>query len=140
MKKIKTIIKLQAPGGAATPAPPLGTTFGQHGLNIQDFCTRFNDATQDRRGETVPVVMTVYEDKSFDLKYKTAPAADMLRKASGAKKGSGDPLKKKVGKVSQKQLEEIAEVKLEDLNAHSVAQAAKIIAGTARSMGLEVTK
>jgi large subunit ribosomal protein L11 len=137
-KKVKTIIKLEIPGGQANPAPPVGPALGQHGLNIQDFCTKFNDATQDQQGEIIPVEITVYEDNSFDFKLKTPPAAVLLKKAAGIDKGSGEALKNKVGKVSKSQIKEIAEKKMPDLNAHSIDQAAKIVEGTARSMGLEI--
>lgn len=138
MPEIKTIIKLQVPGGKANPAPPVGPTLGQHGLNIQDFCTRFNDQTKDKVGEIIPVEIAVYQDNSFDLKLKTPPAAELLKKAAGIKKGSGDSLKIKAGKVTKKQIAEIAKKKLEDLNAYDVEQASKIITGTAKNMGIEV--
>lgn len=137
-KPIKTIIKLQIPAGKANPAPPIGPALGQHGLNIQDFCSRFNEATKDRIGEIAPVEITVYKDTSFEFKLKTPPASDLLRKAAGVTKGASDPLRKKVGKVTKKQLREIAAKKMEDLNAITLEQAEKIIAGTARSMGIEV--
>jgi large subunit ribosomal protein L11 len=137
-KAVKTIIKLQIQAGKANPAPPVGPMLGQHGLNIQDFCTQFNDKTKDRMGEVVPVELTVFEDNSFEMRLKTPPASDLLIKAAGLKKGSGDPLRKKVGTVTKKQVEEIAEKKMDDLSAHDVEQASKIIAGSARSMGIEV--
>lgn len=137
-KQVKTIIKLEIQAGQANPAPPVGPALGQHGLNIQDFCTKFNDATKEQQGEVVPVEITVYEDNSFDFKLKTSPAAALLKKAAGINKGSGEALKNKVGKVSKDQIKEIAEKKMPDLNAYSVDQAMKIIEGTARSMGLEV--
>lgn len=137
-KKLVTQIKLQIAGGAATPAPPIGPALGQHGLPIGDFVTRFNNETQDRRGEIVPVVISVYDDRSFDFITKTAPASDMIMKAAGIKKGSGNPLTTKVGKLTQAQLREIAEKKLPDLNANDVEAAMKIIAGTARQMGVEI--
>jgi large subunit ribosomal protein L11 len=137
-KKIKTIIKLQVVGGKANPAPPVGPVLGQHGIAIQDFCMRFNDATKDKMGEVVPVEITVYEDRSFDFIMKTAPAAELLKKAAGVEKGAGNPLKDKVGKVSKAQLKEIAEKKMVDLNANDVDGAMKIVAGTARSMGIKV--
>ena len=139
MPEIKTIIKLQIPAGKATPAPPVGPALGQHGLNIMSFCTQFNEATKERGNEIVPVEMTVYQDNSFDIKYKTPPAAELLKKAAGIEKGAADPLRGKVGKVTKEQVRQIAEQKLEDLNAYDIEQAEKIIAGTARSMGLEVT-
>jgi large subunit ribosomal protein L11 len=138
-KKIKTIIKLQIVGGKANPAPPVGPVLGQHGVAIQEFCVRFNDATRDKMGEVVPVEITVYEDRSFDFIMKTAPAAELLKKAAGAEKGAGNPLKDKVGKpVTKAQLEEIAKTKMVDLNANDVEGAMKIVAGTARSMGIKI--
>lgn len=137
-KSIKTVLKLQIPAGQANPAPPIGPALGQHGLNIQDFCSRFNEATKSMAGDIVPAEITVYEDRTFDFKLKTPPASDLLRKAVGAQKGSGEPHKKKVGKITKEQLRQIAEKKLVDLNAYDVAQAEKIIEGTARSMGIEV--
>ena len=137
-KPIKTIIKLQIPAGKATPAPPVGTALGPHGLNIGDFVKKYNDATREKEGEIVPVEITVYEDRTFDFKLKTPPASDMLRKAASIEKGSGVPNKNKVGKVSRQDVRKIAERKMEDLNADSVEAAEKIIMGTARSMGIEV--
>jgi len=139
-KAIKTIIKLQLPAGQANPAPPVGPALGQHGLNIQDFCTRFNDATKDKTGEIIPAEITIYEDRTFSFVLKTPPAAYLLKKAAGIDKGSGQPNRSKVGKVSKDQIKEIAKKKLEDLNAYDVDQASKIIEGTARSMGIEVKK
>jgi large subunit ribosomal protein L11 len=137
-KKIKTQIKLQIPAGAANPAPPVGPALGQHGLNIQDFCKQFNDRTQDQRGNILPVVITVYEDRSFDFILKTPPAAEFLKKAAGIQKGSGKPLTDKIGKVTKQQLREIAEKKMPDLNTQDIEAAMRIIAGTARQMGLTV--
>ncbi|MBU2579771.1 50S ribosomal protein L11 [Patescibacteria group bacterium] len=137
-KAIKTIIKLQIPAGQANPAPPVGPALGQHGLNIQDFCLKFNEATKEMAGDIIPVEITVYEDRTYDFKLKTPPASDLLKKAAGVQKGSGDPLKTKVGKVTKEQIREIAEKKMVDLNAYSIEQAEKIIEGTARSMGIEV--
>jgi large subunit ribosomal protein L11 len=137
-KKLITQVKLQVPGGAATPAPPIGPALGQHGLPIGDFVTRFNNETQDRRGEIVPVVISVYDDRSFDFITKTAPASDMIKKAAGIKKGSGNPVTTKVGKITQAQLKEIAQKKLPDLNTSDVDAAMKIIAGTCRQMGVEI--
>lgn len=125
-------------GGAANPAPPVGPALGQHGLNIQDFCTQFNNATADKKGEVVPVVINVYEDRSFDFITKVAPASALVMKAAGLKKGSGNPLKDKVGKITKAQLKEIAEKKMPDLNANDVDAAMKIIAGTARQMGVQI--
>lgn len=137
-KEITTIVKLQIPGAGATPAPPVGPALGQHGLNIQDFVTKFNDATKDKRGEIVPVEITVYKDRTFSFIMKTAPAAELLKKAAGIKKGSGKPLTNKVGKVTWEQCKEIAGIKLKDLNCDNVEAGGKIIAGTARQMGLDV--
>jgi large subunit ribosomal protein L11 len=137
-KKIKTIIKLQIPAGKANPAPPVGPALGQHGLNIQEFCTKFNEATKDKMGDIIPAEITVFEDRTFSFILKTPPASDLLRKAAGVEKGAGNPLKEKVGKISDAKLTEIAEKKLPDLNANDVAGAKKIIAGTARSMGIKI--
>ncbi|MAG11873.1 MAG: 50S ribosomal protein L11 [Parcubacteria group bacterium] len=138
-KELVTKLKLQIQGGAATPAPPVGPALGQHGLNIQEFVTKFNDATKDKRGDIVPVVISVYKDRTFDFITKTAPASALLKKAAGIKKGSGKPLTEKIGKVTWEQCKEIATVKMEDLNAADVDAGARTIAGTARQMGLEVT-
>lgn len=137
-KEILTTIKVQAQGGAATPAPPLGPILGQHGVNIQQFVNDFNAATQDRRGELVPAVLTIYEDRSFSFILKTAPASDMIKKAAGIKKGSGKPLSEKIGSITKDQLREIAEKKIPDLNTDDVDQAMKIIAGTCQQMGVEI--
>ena len=137
-KKIKTIIKIQIPAGAATAQPPVGTALGPHGLNIGDFINKFNAATKDMAGDIVPVEVTVYEDRTFDLKFRTSPAAALLKKAAGIEKGSGQALKEKVGKVTKAQILEIAKIKFPDLNAVDIEQAVKIIEGTARSMGIEV--
>ncbi|MFF5986278.1 MULTISPECIES: 50S ribosomal protein L11 [Prauserella] len=137
-KKLAAIIKLQIQAGAANPAPPVGPALGQHGVNIMEFCKAYNAATESQRGNVVPVEISVYEDRSFDFKLKTPPAAKLLLKAAGIEKGSGEPHKTKVGKVTMAQVREIAETKKSDLNAHDTDQAAKIIAGTARSMGLTV--
>lgn len=137
-KKLKTQIKLQIPAGAATPAPPVGPALGQHGLPIGEFVKQFNDASADRRGETVPVIINVYEDRTFDFVMKTAPASDMIKKAAKIQKGSGKPLTEKVGTITKAQLREIAEKKLPDLNTKDVDAAMKIVAGTARQMGVEV--
>ena len=138
MKPIKTTLKLQIPAGAANPAPPVGPALGQHGVNIAQFCQQFNEASKYMAGSIIPVEITVYEDRTFDFKLKTPPASDLLRKAAGIEKGSGDPLKNKVGKVSKAQIREIAEKKMADLNANDIEAAEKIIMGTARSMGIEV--
>ena len=137
-KKIKTIIKLQIEAGKATPAPPVGTALGPHGVNIQDFVLKFNEATKDKMGQITPIEMTIYEDRSFNFVLKTPPAAFLLRKAAGLEKGSGEPNKKKVGKVTKAQVKEIAEIKMADLNANDIDAASKVIEGTARSMGIEV--
>ncbi len=137
-KAVQTVIKLQIPAGGANPAPPVGPALGQHGLNIQEFCTKFNEATQDKRGDIIPCEITVYEDRSFDFKLKTPPAAELLKKAAGIKKGSGSPLKEKVGKVTKAQIRQIAETKMPDLNAGDIEAAMRIIEGTARQMGLKV--
>ena len=137
-KKIKTKIKLQIAGGQANPAPPVGPALGQHGLNIADFCKQFNDKTKDRMGEITPVEITVYEDRSFDFILKTAPASILIMKAANIKKGSSKPLTVKVGTITKAQLAEIAEKKMTDLNANDLEAAMKIIAGTARQMGVEI--
>lgn len=131
-------MKVQAMGGAATPAPPLGPALSQHGVNIQQFVNDFNNATQDRRGEVVPAVITIYEDRSFDFTLKTPPASDLIKKAAKIKKGSGKPNTEKVGAITKAQLKEIAEIKLPDLNTDDVEQAMKIIAGTCHQMGVQV--
>ena len=135
-KKVLTLIKLQIPGGQANPAPPVGPALGQHGINIMEFCKAFNAQTQQDSGTVIPVVITVYEDRSFTFITKTPPAAELIKKAAGVAKGSGEPHKTKVAHLSADQLREIAQVKMEDLNANDIEQAAKIIAGTARSMGI----
>jgi len=137
-RKVLTEIKLQVPAGAANPAPPVGPALGQHGVNIMEFCKAFNAQTQDQGGTIIPVVITVYEDRSFTFITKTPPAAVLIRQAIGIEKGSGEPNRNKVGTITNDQVRAIAEKKLPDLNAHDVDQAAKIIAGTARSMGVEV--
>lgn len=139
-KPIKTILKLQIAAGAANPAPPVGPALGQHGVNIQQFCMQFNDATKEMAGNIIPAEITIYEDRTFDFKLKTPPTSDMLRKAAGIEKGSGDPLKKKVGKVTKAQIKEIAEKKMVDLNTKDVDAAMRIVEGTARSMGIEVER
>jgi len=136
--KIKTVIKLQIPAGQANPAPPVGPALGQHGLNIQEFCTKFNEATKDKMGDIIPAEITVFEDRSFTFILKTPPASDLLKKAAKVKKGAGNPLKDKVGTISKAQLREIAEKKMADLNANDVEAAEKIVAGSARSMGIKI--
>jgi large subunit ribosomal protein L11 len=137
-KKIKTKIKLQLEAGKATPAPPVGTALGPHGVNIGDFVKRFNDATQTREGEIVPVEITIYEDRTFDFILKTPPAAFLLRKAAGLEKGSAEPNKNKVGAVTKEQVRQIAEIKMPDLNTDDIDAAIKIIEGTAKNMGIEI--
>ena len=137
-KQLVTQIKVQVTGGQATPAPPVGTALGPHGVNIGQFVQQFNDQTRDMSGTTLPVVISVYNDRSFDFIIKSPPAAVLLKQAAKIAKGAGNPLKDKVGTVSQGQLEDIAKTKMNDLNAGSIEQAAKIIAGTARSMGIHV--
>ena len=137
-KKVLTVIKLQAPAGQASPAPPVGPALGQHGVNIMEFVKAFNAQTASQQGTVVPVEITVFEDRSFTFITKTPPAAVLIRQAIGIEKGSGEPNRTKVGTITDAQVRQIAEKKLPDLNAHDVDQAAKIIAGTARSMGVEV--
>lgn len=137
-KKIKTILKIQIEAGKATPAPPIGTALGPQGVNIQDFCKKFNDMTKDMTGDVVPAEITIYEDRSFTFKLKTPPASALLKKAAGIEKGSGDPLKNKVGKVTRADIRKIAERKMPDLNANDLEAAEKIIQGTAKNMGIEV--
>lgn len=138
-KKVKTILKLQLQAAAATPAPPVGTALGPQGINIQDFCKQFNDATKDMKGDVVPAEITIYEDRSFTFVLKTPPASALLKKAAGIEKGAGNPLTQKVGKVTRAQVREIAQRKLPDLNTDNLEAAEKIIAGTAKNMGIEVT-
>ena len=138
-KKLLTKVKLQITGGQANPAPPIGPALGQHGVQIQAFCAQFNEATKDKMGQVIPVEISIYEDRSFDFILKTPPAAELLKKAAGVSKGSGKPNKEKAGKVTRAQVREIAEAKMPDLNAHDIDAAMKIIEGTARQMGIEVT-
>jgi large subunit ribosomal protein L11 len=137
-KEVATIIKLQAPGGQATPAPPIGPALGQHGVNIGQFVSQFNDRTRDLNGTPAPVVITVYTDKSFSFEVKSPPASELLKQAAEVAKGSGVPNKEKVGSVTVDQVRKIAETKMADLNAHDLDNAEMIIRGTARSMGIEV--
>tara|TARA_B100000029_G_C17605370_1_gene967234 strand:- start:6252 stop:6674 length:423 start_codon:yes stop_codon:yes gene_type:complete len=137
-KKVLTNIKLQVPAGQANPAPPVGPALGQHGLNIMDFCNTFNERTKDNMGTIIPVDITVFEDRTFTFITKTPPAAVLLKQAAKLEKGSGEPNKVKVGKVTENDLKKIAETKMEDLNANTVESAVEMIRGTARSMGLEV--
>jgi large subunit ribosomal protein L11 len=137
-KKIRGYVKLQIPAGKATPAPPIGPALGQHGVAIMNFCKEYNERTQAQAGQIIPVVITVYEDRSFTFITKTPPAPDLLRKAAGVEKGAGNPKTTKVGKVTSAQIREIAELKMKDLNAVDIEGAIKQIEGTARSMGIEV--
>jgi len=137
-KKVKVVIKLQIPAGKANPAPPVGPALGQHGLNIQEFCNKFNAATKDRGDEIAPVEITVFEDRTYTFILKTPPAAELLKKAAGIAKGSGKPLQEKVGKITKAQVREIAEKKMPDLNANDIEAAIRIIEGTARQMGITV--
>ena len=137
-KKVLTYIKLHVPAGGAKPSPPVGPALGQHGVNIMEFCKAYNAATESQRGNVVPVEISVFEDRSFSFELKTPPAARLLLKAAGVEKGSGEPHKTKVASVTMAQVREIAQVKMNDLNANDLDQAAKIIAGTARSMGITV--
>ena len=137
-KKITKVIKLQIPAGKATPAPPVGTVLGPAGVNLQEFCTKYNDATRDKMGDVIPVVITVYEDRTFDFVLKTPPAAELIKKAAGVKSGSKNGKKETVGSITRTQLKEIAETKLPDLNAYDVDSAMKSVEGTALNMGIEI--
>ena len=137
-KKIAAVVKVQLQAGQATPAPPVGTALGPHGVNIMDVCRQYNAATESQRGNIIPVEITIFEDRSFTFITKTPPAPELIKKAAGVQKGSGEPHKTKVGSVSMAQIREIAQVKMPDLNANSIEAAEKIIAGTARSMGITV--
>lgn len=137
-KKLLTKIKLQIPAGQANPAPPVGPALGQHGLNIQEFCTKFNEASKDKMGEITPVEISVYEDRTFTFIMKSPPASELIKKFAKIQKGSGKPLTQKVGTLSKEDLAEIAKIKMTDLNTDNVEQAMKIIAGTARQMGVEI--
>lgn len=137
-KEVKAVVKVQIQAGKANPAPPIGPALAPHGLNIAEFCKQFNDATKDKMGNIIPAQVTIYKDRSFDFILKTPLAADLLRKAAGVEKGSGEPNKKIVGKVTKAQVKEIAEMKLPDLNTTDISQAMKIIEGTAKNMGIEV--
>lgn len=137
-KKVAAVVKVQLQAGAATPAPPVGTALGPHGVNIMDFCKQYNAATESQRGNVIPVEITIYEDRSFTFVTKTPPAAQLILKAAGIEKGSGEPHKNKVGSVTADQIREIATTKMPDLNAKDIEAAEKIVAGTARSMGIEV--
>ena len=137
-KDIKTVVKLQIPAGKANPAPPVGPALGQAGVNIQEFCIKFNDQTREQMGSIIPVVITVYDDRSFTFVTKTPPASDLLKKAAGVSKGAGNSLLEKVGSITRDQLREIAETKMPDLNANDVEAAMNIIAGSARNMGIKI--
>jgi large subunit ribosomal protein L11 len=137
-KKVVGIVKLQCPAGQANPSPPVGPALGQHGVNIMEFCKAFNARTQDKAGLIIPAIVTIYADRSFSFVLKTPPAAVLLRRAAKIDKGSGEPNREKVGTVTRSQLREIAEIKMPDLNAHDVEEAMRIVAGTARSMGVDV--
>ena len=137
-KKVLALVKLQLRAGQATPAPPVGTALGQHGVNIMEFCKAYNEATQHQMGQVIPVDLTVYEDRSFSFVTKQPPAAELIKQAAGIEKGSPEPNREKVGRLSRDQVRQIAETKMKDLNAHDIDQAMSIIEGTARSMGVEV--
>ena len=137
-KEVKAVVKIQINAGKANPAPPVGPALAQHGLNIAEFCQKFNDATKDKMGYVIPAEVTIYVDRTYVFKLKTPLAADLIKKAAGVEKGSGEPNKKKVGKITKSQLKEIAEMKMPDLNTTDIEQAMKVIAGTAKNMGIEV--
>jgi len=137
-KEVSNVVKLQIPAGKANPAPPVGPALGQAGVNIQEFCTKFNEKTREQMGNIIPVEITVYKDRSFSFITKTPPAADLLKKAAGIEKGAGNPLTEKVGTVTREQVKEIAETKMPDLNANDIEAAMKIIEGSARNMGIKV--
>ncbi|MBM4383363.1 MAG: 50S ribosomal protein L11 [Deltaproteobacteria bacterium] len=139
-KKVTAVVKLQCPGGQANPAPPVGPALGQHGVNIMEFCKAFNARTQDRQGLIIPALITIYSDRTFTFELKTPPASVLLKRAAKVEKGSGEPNRTKVGKVTKAQVREIAEMKLNDLSANDVDAAIKVISGTARSMGLDVVE
>lgn len=140
MKKVKATIKLQIPAGKANPAPPVGPALAQHGLNIAEFCKKFNDETKNQQGFKIPVEITVYEDDTYDFRLKQPPTSELLKKAAGIEKGSGEPNKTKIGKITREQLRKIAEQKMPDLNTDDVEQAMKIIEATASNMGIEIEK
>lgn len=139
-KKIKTTLKLQIPAGKANPAPPIGTALGPQGINLMDFCNQFNEKTRDKGDAVIPVVVTVFEDRSFSMVFKTPLVSGMIKKALKVEKGSANPLKNKIGKLTRAQVREIAEAKMQDLNANDIEAAERIVAGTARSMGVDVEK
>ena len=138
-KKVSAVVKLQIKAGQATPAPPVGTALGQHGVNIMEFCRQYNEATQAQAGQVIPAELTIYEDRSFTFVTKQPPASELIKMAAGLEKGSGEPNKTKVGRITSDQVRSIAEQKMQDLNANDVEHAMRIIAGTARSMGVEVS-
>jgi len=140
MKKIKAVVKLQIPAGKATPAPPVGPSLAQHGVNIAEFCQKFNDATKEQSGFVIPVEITVFEDRTYIFKLKQPPASELLKKAAAIEKGSGEPNKTKVAKITRAQLKEIAQKKMPDLNTDNLEAAMKIIEGTAKNMGIEIEK
>ncbi len=140
MKKVKAVIKLQIPAAQATPAPPVGPALAQHGLNIIEFCQKFNEATKNQQGFTIPVEITIFENRTYDFKLKSPPASELLKKIAGIEKGSGEPNKTKVGKITKAELRKIAEQKMADLNAEDIEKAMKIIEGTAKQMGIEIEK
>jgi large subunit ribosomal protein L11 len=140
MKKIKAKIKIQIPAGQATPAPPVGPALAPHGLNIKEFCDKFNEMTKNQQGFTIPVEITVFEDRTYTLKFKQPPVSELLKKAAKIEKGSGEPNKKKVGKITKAQLREIAQKKLPDLNTKDIEKAMKIIEGQAKNMGIEIVE
>jgi len=139
-KRVAALVKVQLPAGQATPAPPVGTALGPHGVNIMDFCKQYNAATEAQRGNIIPVEITIFEDRSFEFVTKTPPAPELIKKAAGVAKGSGEPNRNKVGSISAAQVREIAQTKMPDLNARSIEMAERIIAGTARSMGITVER
>ena len=139
-KKVTAIVKLQCPAGAANPSPPVGPALGQHGVNIMEFCKAFNARTQDKQGLIIPAVITVYSDRSFTFELRTPPAAILIKRAAKIAKGSGEPNRTKVGSVTKSQIREIAELKAPDLNSHDIENAMRIVAGTARSMGIDVVE
>uniref|UniRef100_A0A7C5UT02 Large ribosomal subunit protein uL11 n=1 Tax=candidate division CPR3 bacterium TaxID=2268181 RepID=A0A7C5UT02_UNCC3 len=137
-KKVIAVVKLQITAGKATPAPPVGPALGQHGINIMDFCNAFNEQTMDKGDVVLPTVITIYEDKSFDFVIKTPPTAELIKKELKLEKGSSEPNKKKIGKITREQIRKIAEKKMQDLNTHSIEKAMKMVEGTAKNMGLEI--
>lgn len=140
MAKVKTVIKMQIEAGKANPAPPIGPVLGQHGVNIMDFCKQYNDTTKDKGGQVIPVELTVYEDRSFTFVLKTPPVSDLIKKAIGLNKGSNQPNKQKVGKITQEQIREIAELKMPDTNAHNIESVMSMVEGAAKSMGVTVNQ